>query len=584
MKIILKLFKHVSKGRRRQLLFLIALMIISSIFEVISIGTIFPFMGVLISPVSVFEKLQYYQLTKIINVNSPKELMLPITIIFTIVILISSITRIILLWLQIRLGSLIGADLGLSIYSNILKQPYSRHISRNSSEIIAAISTKSNSIVSGVVQPSLIILSYSTILLTIFLALLVINPLAVSLVFVSMGSIYLVIVLLARERLIRNSKVIGIKTNQLMRVLQEGLGGIREIILDGTQATFQEIYRDVDIRLRRAQANVQIIAWIPRLLVEAVGMIIISFLCYFLTNDDGGIGSALPFLAAMALGAQRIMPLLQQLYQSWSSIKAHMKLLEDIVDLLFHPLPSSALSKTSYPIKYEKSISLTNVSFRYTSQSLLILENINLEILKGDKVGLVGDTGSGKSTLVDIIMGLLDPVSGTLSIDGVSIRSDNCRSWQAHIAHVPQSIFLIDASIAQNIAFGIDAKNIDYRKVERSAKMAQISSTIEGWPEKYHTLVGERGVRLSGGQRQRIGIARAFYRDADVIIFDEATSALDNATEVAVMNAIQSMGNDITVIIIAHRLSTLKNCNKILEVKNRQLNLVGRYDNLIQDK
>jgi len=257
---------------------------------------------------------------------------------------------------------------------------------------------------------------------------------------------------------------------------------------------------------------------------------------------------------------------LQQAYSSYSSIKGSQSSFNDVINLLEQPLPNYVNQPLAQPIPFKKEIVLDSISFRYTEETPWILKDINLKLTKGKRIGFIGVTGSGKSTLLDIIMGLLPPTEGRLSIDGQPITSNNRRSWQAHIAHVPQNIYLSDSTIEENIAFGIAQENINHEQVIKAAKQAQIAELIDDWPEQYQTFVGERGIRLSGGQRQRIGIARALYKQANVLIFDEATSALDNETEQAVMEAIEGLGRDLTILIIAHRLTTLKGCDQIIEL------------------
>jgi len=266
---------------------------------------------------------------------------------------------------------------------------------------------------------------------------------------------------------------------------------------------------------------------------------------------------------------------LQQSYHAYSSIKGSRSSFEDVLNLLDQPLSEYADQLPVRPIPFEKEIKLTNLNFRYTEDSPWVLKNINFSLEKGARIGFIGVTGSGKSTLLDIIMGLLPPTSGKLIIDQQSINSQNLRAWQAHIAHVPQNIFLSDVTIEENIAFGIAKEQIDHQRVKKAAQQAQIAELIEQWKEGYQTLVGERGVRLSGGQRQRIGIARALYKKANVLIFDEATSALDNETEREVMEAVKGLDGDITVLIIAHRLSTLKDCDKVVKLDNNTLSIVS---------
>nr|WP_255537972.1 ABC transporter ATP-binding protein [Polynucleobacter sp. 15G-AUS-farblos] len=233
---------------------------------------------------------------------------------------------------------------------------------------------------------------------------------------------------------------------------------------------------------------------------------------------------------------------------------------------------------------FSDAIHLDGISFRYSKDAPWVLKNLNFTIPKGSRIGFVGTTGCGKSTLLDIVMGLLKPIEGSLKVDGTKITIANRQSWQACIAHVPQTIFLSDTTIAENIAFGIPKDQIDYERVKQAAQQAQVAHIIEAWPEQYNALVGERGVRLSGGQRQRIGIARALYKEADVIIFDEATSALDNETEESVIQAIESLKKDITILMIAHRLTTLRNCTQIIELDNQTISKTITYDQLMRDQ
>jgi ABC-type bacteriocin/lantibiotic exporter with double-glycine peptidase domain len=255
--------------------------------------------------------------------------------------------------------------------------------------------------------------------------------------------------------------------------------------------------------------------------------------------------------------------------------------LSDVLELLDKPIPPTWIVKKINSIPFRKSISLENISFKYIPDGPAVLSNINLKIPKGSRVGFVGNTGSGKSTITDIIMALLLPSTGYLRVDDIEINQENKRSWQEHIAHVPQFIYLTDNSIAENIAFGVGCDEVDMPRVMRAARQAQIAEYIESLPEKYQTLVGERGVRLSGGQRQRIGIARALYKEAGIIIFDEATSALDNETEDSVMNAIEDINADVTLIMVAHRVTTLRNCHMIIALEGGEIKARGTYEQVI---
>lgn len=579
---IKRLWAHIAPRRKKQLALLLVIMVITSFAEIISIGAVLPFLGALMSPEKLFKSAHAQPVVAVLEITDPNELLLPLSLIFIAAAVIAGLMRVILLWAQTRLGNTIGADFSTQIYEKTLYQPYSVHASRNSSEVIAGISNKVNIVVGGTLLPLLFAISSLLLLISILAALIAIDPTVALAAFFIFGAVYGLVMGLSKKHLARNGERISKEYGRMVKALQEGLGGIRDVLIDGTQAIYCKIYRSADLPLRRAQANNQIIAASPRFIIEALGIALIAALAYALTGREGGVAAAIPLLGALAIGAQRLLPVLQQLYGSWSSLRGGQASLNDILDLLEQPLPEYARSLISEPIPFRKSIHLNNISFRYADQTPWVLRNISLEIPKGHRLGFMGTTGSGKSTLLDILMALLAPGKGSLAIDDTTITEQNLRSWQAHIAHVPQSIFLADTTIAENIAFGLPPEQIDYQRVERASQQAQIAKTIESWEKGYNTFVGERGVRLSGGQRQRIGIARALYKRADVIVFDEATSALDNETEAAVMRSIESLGDEITVLIIAHRLSTLKNCDQIVELSEGSIEFIGAYNEMIR--
>ena len=369
--------------------------------------------------------------------------------------------------------------------------------------------------------------------------------------------------------------------DRAIKALQEGLGGIRDVLIDGTQNTYCSIFSHADLRMRLAQANTLFISQFPRYLIESLSIILIACIAYLLASQNDMEANALPLLGALALGAQRMLPAIQQVYASWTSIFGSQSPLRETVDLLDQPLPPHAAEQSVIPLPFKRKIHLNQLSFRNSITAPLVLNKIDLSIEKGQRIGFIGKTGSGKSTLIDIVMGLLSPTDGTLEVDGISITAANQHSWQALISHVPQSIFLTDSSLAENIAFGVPREKIDLNRMVDAAQQAQISELVESWPAGYETVVGERGIRLSGGQRQRIGIARALYKQAKVIILDEATSALDNETEKAVMMAIEALGKDLTILIIAHRLSTLNICDQVVKLGEQGILFSGSYEEIV---
>jgi len=580
-KLLARLWRHISSRRRRQFGFLLVLMLIASFAEILSIGAVLPFLGVLTMPERVFEHSLAQPFIQILGLTESAQLLLPLTITFGLAAVVAGAMRLWLLWASIRLSYTAGADLSISIYRRTLYQPYEIHVARNSSGVINGIWSKAKGVIGGVIVPVLTLINASIMLIIILIAMLSVEPLIALVTFGGFGLIYVLIIRITRIQKIRNSHSIARESTQVIKSLQEGLGGIRDVLIDGSQEAYCHIYRKADLPLRLAHGNNQFIGQSPRFGMEALGMLLIAALAYTLAQQADGVAKAIPILGALALGAQRLLPVMQQAYAAWTSIQATQVSLQDTLDLLDQPLPDYADQPAAKPLPFQQQIKLNQLSFRYSPQTAWVLRNLDLNITKGSRIGIIGATGGGKSTLLDIVMGLLRPSEGSLEIDGQPVTIENHRAWQAHIAHVPQDIFLADSTIEENIAFGIPKDQIDHERVRQAAQQAQIADSIDTWPKQYQTFVGERGVRLSGGQRQRIGIARALYKQADVIVFDEATSALDNETEQGVMQAIEGLSTELTILIIAHRLSTLRNCTQIVELGSGRILRTGSYQNIV---
>jgi ATP-binding cassette subfamily B protein len=571
---------HLAIRRKRQLGALMVLMVLASFAEVLSLGAILPFLGILTSPEKVFLYPAIQPLLHAFSITTAQALLLPITIVFIVAALLAGGMRLLLLYANTWLSYAIGADFSYEIYRRTLHQPYSVHVSRNSSQIISGVG-KAQGIVSYLVMPLLTIISSAWILLAVLATLFAVNPSMTLAAFLGFGVIYAVVIMLTRRRLGNNSRRVSRESTQVLKVLQEGLGGIRDVLIDGTQAEYCRNYLQANNFLRDAQASTAFISKAPRFGVEALGIVFIAILAYAMARMPGGVTGAITTLGVLALGAQRLLPVLQQSYSSIVTMRGGKASLSDALDLLSQPIDSRVYSTESREVPFTRGIKLSNLSFRYAPDGPFVLRDLNLTIQKGSRTGFIGQTGSGKSTLLDIVMGLLSATHGSVNIDDIKLSPSTQRAWQNRIAHVPQSIYLADSSIAENIAFGTAADEIDMVRVRHAANQAQIADYIETLADQYQTHVGERGVRLSGGQRQRIGIARALYKQAEVIVFDEATSALDNETEQAVMSAIDSLGENLTILIIAHRLTTLRHCDQIIELSHGRLIRSGSYDDII---
>jgi ABC-type multidrug transport system fused ATPase/permease subunit len=386
-----------------------------------------------------------------------------------------------------------------------------------------------------------------------------------------------------RGRLSANSDIIGRAYDERVKIVQESFGGIRDVIIDDSQSIYLDAFRRVDDRYSRAKANTAFIGAAPRFVIEALGMILIAVLAMVISARHGGFPAALPVLGALALGSQRLLPLLQQIYLGWSLSVGHQSLVVQILELLSLPVDEEiAHGKQVTPLRLRENIRVEGVSFSYVTRRAPALRDLTFEIARGQRVALIGKTGSGKSTLADLLMGLISPTEGRITVDGVPLTRENRRNWQRSIAHVPQAIFLADASIARNVAFGVPEDAIDLEQVIEASKKAQLHEFVEELPEGYDTHVGERGIRLSGGQRQRLGIARAIYKQAAVLVLDEATSALDDATEAAVMRALDELGEEgLTIIMIAHRLSSISRVDSVIRLDSGRLAQIGSHAEVV---
>lgn len=581
---LFRLWEHILPKRKRQLFGLLVLTFVSAFLEIISIGAVIPFLGALTAPDALFENQAMRPVISAFSVDNSQQLALLLTVAFAVIALGSGFFRLAFLWYQTRLSHAIGADLSVEIYRRTLFQPYAVHVSRNSSEVIAGISSKANDVTNGIILPSITLISSGVTAVAIISTIAYIQPAIALFSLIFLAAVYSIITIFVRGRLSYNSRHINEGANNVLRALQEGLGGIRDVLMDGAQAEYIEVYRSADHKRRRATANVQIIGSAPRFLVEALGMVLIAGLAYALFDTSDGISAAIPTLGALAIGAQRLLPLAQQIYSCFAFFKAGKAPLIDVLDLLGQPLPSHHSQAYLEPITFENSIEIRNVDFSYGPNRPKVLNGLSLVVPRGARVGFIGATGSGKTTLIDIVMGLLSPSAGELRIDGTKVDEHNVRRWQSIIAHVPQTIFLSDASVAENIAFGEMRGSVDFDRLRQVARAAQLDATIEAMDKGYETPVGERGIRLSGGQRQRIGIARALYKNARVLVFDEATSALDNDTERAVMETLYGLKDRLTLLIVAHRLSTLAHCDFVVELVDGTISRVGTYEEVIGSK
>ena len=563
------LLSKLPPSRLWQLALLAILMLFGGLSEVVTLGLVVPFLAFLLDPLQALQLPYVAEIGSIFDLSDPNDLRWYFTLLFAATAVGSSVLRLFIIWVTIRIVFKIGHEIGVEVYRRVIYQPYLVHISTNSSEIISAIE-KVNPIfhiLIGVMNA----ISALLISISIVVTLIIISPQFTVIAIFAMGGSYALIMFIMRNRLQKNSEIISENMIERIKITQEGLGSIRDILLDHGQLNFTNRFMKLDQKLRRAQGINYIIGPSPRFIVEGLGILLIAGFAYSsVMSSSDGFSAVIPALGAMALGAQRLLPNLQLIYIGITNVKGGMQSLFDVIEMLDKPIDEQDLSNL-IPLKFEKQIQFENVDFQFQENSPVVLRELKFSISKGESIGFLGPTGSGKSTTLDLLMGLLTPTNGKISVDNIPLVGKALLQWQKNITHVPQDLYLMDASFAENIAFCEAPESINLERVKEAAKLAHIHDFINNKPESYQSLLGERGVQLSGGQRQRIGIARALYRKASVLVLDEATSALDADTEEAVMSSIRKIDRSITIIMIAHRVSTLQHCDYVFQLENGKI-------------
>ena len=581
------LWQALSTKRRKQLLALQVLSMAAAAGEVANLGALLPFLRLLANPAEGLRALG--PLAQPLRVLPQQHLLLSLGLGFMVVVVVSTALRVFATRSQLRLSALITADLGEQVFAVVLQRPYAWHLRTNSSAVLSYL-TQDVAVVLACVQSLLLLGMNALIVLLLSSSLIAIAPGVMLVVGALLAAFYVVVFRFTKGQLRSDGAVALQEYQRSMQIAQEGLGGIRDILLDRSQTSFLQAYRFSNQRLNLAQAAINIKAQVPRYLIEGFAMVLIVGVSLALALQDQGIERQLPLLGTLALGAYRLLQPLQQCFGAVSSLQANQLALQRLAPFLgAQSVPVQDVDPRSLPFASRPSarsdqplVRLQGVSFRYEEEGPWVLRDLNLAIQPGERLAFVGTTGSGKSTISDLILGLLRPSEGQLLLSGSDLHATPglIGAWQTRVAQVPQHIYLSDASFANNIAFGVAEDQIDLHRVLKAAEQARIAELIESSVDGYNTLVGERGVKLSGGQRQRIGIARALYKQAELLVLDEATSALDNRTEAEVMAAIESLDRQITVILIAHRLSTVERCDRVVLLEQGRIGGCGTYEQL----
>jgi ABC-type multidrug transport system fused ATPase/permease subunit len=586
--IVRKILRLLEPRDVRQAGSVLALVILMALVEAVGIASIMPFLAVLANP-EVVETNRYlawaYQASGAESRNDFLFLLGAAT--FTLLVG-SALLRALSLWIQLRFTFLQVHKIGLRLLTRYLGQPYHWFFNRHSSDFLVLILHEVSNVVQNLVYPSMLLVA-NTVSVTLILAiLLVVDPVLALSAAAILGLVYAVVFVFARSYLERTGQERIEANQQRHKALHESFGSVKYVKVAGQERRFADRFRRPSDRMARRSITAAIIGELPSLAMQVLvfgGMLIVLL---YLISAHGGVQGALPVVGLFAVAGYRLMPALQGLYKSLSQIRFALPsldaLLRDVAELGSLDAHDDQVLPDGPSVQLERALELQRVSYTYPGAEREALRAVDLRIDAYTKVGVVGTTGAGKTTLVDIVLGLLSPTSGRMLVDGQVVDRGNVRSWQKGVGYVPQNIFLLDDSVAMNVAFGLYPDEVDTAAVERAARLANLHEFVTGeLPQGYATVVGEQGIRLSGGQRQRIGIARALYHDPGVLVFDEATSALDNVTEQVVMEAIHALGRTKTILIVAHRLSTVRHCDRIIVLEHGRVVADGAFDELVRD-
>lgn len=593
MKTLFKIISLLTPVERQNALLVLLLVVIMAFLETLSVVSVMPFLAVLGNPGlletnSTLSSL--YNYTKSIGGFTRDTFLIFLGVGSFLLILVSSAYRTLTHYIMNRYIEMRRDSIATRLLEVYLRQPYSFFLDRHSAELSKTLLADIDRLIGDVIYPTFNMIAYSLVAITITSLLIWVDLRLALLSLGVIGGLYGLVYGYLKKRLLELGSTMMSATSERFKAASEAFGGIKSIKLLGHEGSYLNRFQVPSREVSIAAASQRTLSQVPKFIIEgfAFGGIILIVLVMMYSSgglNDNFLGQTLPVIGLYTFSAYRLQPALQNVYQGVTSLRFGQALVENLdITMQSKIRTNKALEAGTLPLRAHKKITIETLSYSYPNTEKPVLFDLNFEIPVGSAVGLIGSTGAGKSTLVDLLLGLLSPTHGRLSVDGVAIENQHVLAWQKSLGYVPQEIYLSDSTIYENIAFGMPKDKIDLEQVHNCAVMAQIHDFIEqDLPLQYETRVGERGVRLSGGQRQRIGIARALYHNPEVLLLDEATSALDTATEESVMNAIEKLANQKTIIIVAHRLSTLKKCNQIIMLEKGQIQSIGTYEQIVSN-
>lgn len=589
METISKLLDLLSPAERKRAGVLMAMMLVMALFDMLGVASILPFIAVLANPALVETNpilSRAYQFSANLGVASVDQFLFLLGLMVFVLLVFSLAFKALTIYAQTRFALMREYTIGKRLVGSYLHQPYSWFLNRHSADLGKTILSEVQTVMYNGILPLMTLLAQSAVAIALLGLLLLVDPLLAVLVGIVLGIAYGGLLALMSGWLSSLGQARILANQKRFTVVSDAFSAAKEVKIGGLETVFIDRFSKPAETYAKGLATAQVIAHVPRFALEAIAFGGMLLVILYLMTQSGSFAAALPIIALYAFAGYRLMPALQQIYGAVVQLKYVAPALKALHDDLMEQTPVEYTTRVYEPLALKECIELNNIVYRYPNSNEPAINGLKLTIPAGSIVGLVGSTGSGKTTTVDLILGLLEPQEGTLCIDGQTVNSSNRRQWQKSIGYVPQHIYLADDTVAANIAFGLPPEMVDQHAVERAAKIANLHDfVLQNMPQGYSTMVGERGVRLSGGQRQRIGIARALYHNPSVLVLDEATSALDNITEHAVMDAINNLGHNITIILIAHRLTTVRQCDQIYLLDHGLLKASGTYEELLaQDK